>query len=79
MLGSQGKTVELIEAMFGPKRKYNRGKIDIGTWVFDMVERGTGMAFTLSNRTKETLVTGQVQHFVAPATMIVSDKFFALL
>lgn len=77
MLGGRGKTIEINESMFGHKSKYNRGKIDRGTWVFDMVERGSHRAFTfrVSNRTNEILVTGLVQHFVGPGTLIVSDTF----
>ena len=76
-LGGRGKTVEIDESMFGHKRKYNRGRIGRGTWVFGMVERGTGKALTfrVPNRTRETLVTGLVQQFVEPGTTIISDKF----
>ena len=41
-LGGRGKTVEIDESMFVHKCKYNRGRISRGTWVFRMVERGTG-------------------------------------
>jgi len=62
-LGSHGKTVEIDESMFGHKCKYNRGRIGRGTWVFGMVERGTGRALTfrVPNRARETLVTRLVQ------------------
>ena len=77
MLCGRGKTLEINESMFGHKSKYNRGKIDRGTWVFDMVESGSHRAFTfrVSNRTNEILVTGLVHHFVGPGTLIVSDTF----
>lgn len=76
-LGGRGKTVEIDESMFGHKRKYNRGRVSIGTWVFGMVERDSGRALTfrVPNRTRETLVTGLIQHFVEPGTLIISDKF----
>ena len=76
-LGGRGKTIEIDESMFGHKRKYNRGRVGRGTWVFGMVERGTGraLAFRVPNRTRETLVTGLVQKFVEPGTTIISDKF----
>ena len=76
-LGGRGKTVEIDESMFGHKRKYNRGRISKGTWVFGMVERGSGRALTfrVPNRTRETLVTGLVQNFIEPRTLIISDKF----
>ena len=76
-LGGRGKTIEIDESMFGHKRKYNRGRVGQGTWVFGMVERGTGqaLAFRVPNRTRETLVTGLVQKFVEPGTTMISDKF----
>ena len=57
-LGGRGKTVEIEESMFGAKRKYNRGRVSEGTWVFGMVERCTGrsLAFRVPNRSRETLV-----------------------
>ena len=74
-LGGRGKTIEIDESMFGHKCKYNRGRVSQGTWVFGMVERGTGqaLAFRILNRTRETLVTGLVQKFVEPGTTIISD------
>ena len=76
-LGGRGKTIEIDESMFGNKLKYNRGRISRGTWVFGMVERGSGRALTfrVPNRTRETLVTGLIQQFVEPGTTIISDKF----
>ena len=76
-LGGRGKTVKIDKSMFGHKRKYNCGWINRGTWVFGMVERGTGqaLAFQVPIITRETLVAGLVQQFVEPGTTIVSDKF----
>ena len=67
-----GKTIEIDESMFGHKRKYNHGRVSQGTWVFGMVERGTGraLAFGVPNRTRETLVPGLVQKFVEPGTYL---------
>ena len=58
-LRGRGKTVEIDESMFGHKRKYNRGRVSEGAWVFGMVERGSGRALTfrVPDRTRETLVT----------------------
>ena len=58
-LGGRGKTVEIDESMFGHKRKYNRGRVSEGTWVFGMVERGSGrtLTFCVPDRARETLVT----------------------
>ena len=76
-LGGRGKTVEIDESMFGHKRKYNRGRVSEGAWVFGMVERGSGRALTfrVPDRTRETLVTRLVQEFIQPGTVIISDKF----
>ena len=62
-LGGRGKTVEIDESMFGHKRKYNRGRVSEGAWVFGMVERGSGRALTfcVPGRVRETLVTRLVQ------------------
>ena len=51
--------MEIDESMFGHKRKYNRGRVSEGAWVFGMVERGGGRALTfrVPDRTRETLVT----------------------
>ena len=76
-LGSRGKIIKINESLFGHKRKYNRGQVGQGTWVFGMVKRGTGwcLAFRVPNRTRETLVTGLVQKFIEAGTTIISDKF----
>ena len=62
------------QSMFGHKCKYNRGWVGQGTWVFSMVERGTGraLAFHIPNRTRQTLETGLVQKFVEPGTTVIS-------
>ena len=76
-LGRRGKTVEIDESMCGHKRKYNRGQVSEGAWVFGMVERGNGRAFIfcVPDRTRETLVTRLIQEFIEPGTVILSDKF----
>ena len=76
-LGGRGKTVEIDESMFGNKRKYNRGRVSEGQWVFGMVERDTGrsLVFCVPDRQRETLVTRLVREFVEPGTVIISDKF----
>ena len=75
-LGGRGKTVEIDESMFGHKRKYNRGRVSEGTWVFGMVERGSGRALTfrVPDRTRETLVTRLVQEFIQPGTAMVNHS-----
>ena len=63
--------------MFGHKCKYNCGRVSEGTWVFSMVERGSGctLMFRVPDHTRETLVTRLVQEFIQPGTVILSDKF----
>ena len=52
------------------------GQVSEGTWVFGMVERGSGRALTFCGEsTRETLVTRLVQEFIQPGTVILSDKF----
>ena len=75
-LGGRGKTVEIDESMFGNKRKYNRGRVSEGQWVFGMVEWDTGRSLVLRiPDRRETLVTRLVLEFIEPVTVIISDKF----
>ena len=39
-IGGLGKTVEIDESKFGAKRKYKRGRVSEGPWVFVVVELG---------------------------------------
>ena len=69
--------MEIGESMFGNKRKYNRGRVCEGQWVFGMVEQDTGrsLVFRVPDRQRETLVTRLVRECVEPGTVIISDKF----
>ena len=69
-LGDQGKTVEIDKSMFGNKRKYNRGRVSEGRWVFGMVERDTGrsLVFRVPDHQRETLVTRLVHEFIGNQT-----------
>ena len=44
LLGGPGQIVEVDEAKFG-KRKFNRGQIVDGSWVYGGIERGTNRCF----------------------------------
>lgn len=46
-LGGIGKIVEIDESKFG-KRKYHRGRIVEGSWVFGAFERDTGRVFMIT-------------------------------
>ena len=73
--------MEIDESMFGNKRKYNRGRVSEGTWVFGMVERGSGgaLTFRVRDHTRETLVTRLVQEFIQPGTVILLTNFHLIL
>lgn len=49
-IGGVGLEVEIDESKFG-KRKYNRGHLVVGQWVFVGVERGSNRCFFNSSRT----------------------------
>ncbi|KAK9873686.1 hypothetical protein WA026_023686 [Henosepilachna vigintioctopunctata] len=72
-LGGVGKIVEIDEAKFG-KRKYNRGRIIEGQWIFGGIERQSKKIFLIPvpNRSKETLLE-IINEWVLPGTTIMSD------
>lgn len=72
-LGGVGVIVEIDEAKFG-KRKYNRGRIIEGQWVFGGFERETKRVFLVPvpNRTADTLLD-VIRQWILPGTTIVSD------
>ena len=57
-LGGLGKTMEIDQSKFGAKRKYKRGRVSDGLWVFGVVEQGLQkvLLFGVPHRTRETLV-----------------------
>ncbi len=73
-IGGPGKIVEIDESKFG-KRKYNRGRVTDGHWVFGGIERGTSNAFmvVVPDRTKQTLI----QTYIRPGTTVISDEWRA--
>ena len=76
-LGGLGKTVEIDESKFGAKRKYKRGRVSEGPWVFGVVERGLQkvLLFRVPDRTRETLVHRLITTHIQPGTVIYSDQF----
>jgi len=76
-LGGLGKTVEIDESKFGAKRKYKRGRVSEGPWVFGVVERGSQkvLLFRVPDRTRETLVHRLITTHIRPGTVIYSDQF----
>ena len=76
-LGCLGKTVEIDESKFGAKRKYKRGRVLEGPWVFNVVEQGSQkvLLFRVPDRTRETLVHRLITTHMQPGTVIYSDQF----
>jgi len=73
MIGGEGTIVEIDEAKFG-KRKYHRGRMIEGQWVFGGVERGSRKSFyvLVPTRNAETL-TEVILKYIRPGTTIMSD------
>ena len=78
-IGGPGLTVEIDESKFG-KRKYNRGRIVDGQWVFGGICRETRDIFLVplenNNRDKATLEPLLINH-IAPGSTIISDCWAA--
>ena len=76
-LGGLGKTVEIDESKFGAKRKYKRGRVSEGPWVFGVVESGSQkvLLFRVPDRTRETLVHRLITTHICLGTVIYSDQF----
>ena len=69
--------MEIDESKFGAKRKYKRGRVSEGPWVFGIVERGSQkvLLFRVPDRTGETLVHRLITTHIQPGTVIYSDQF----
>ena len=76
-LGDGGKTVEIDESKFGAKRKYQRGSVSEGRWVFGTVERGSQkvLLFRVPDHTRETFVHRLITTQILPGTVIYLDQF----
>ncbi|KYQ53651.1 hypothetical protein ALC60_03886 [Trachymyrmex zeteki] len=72
-LGGPGRVVEIDEAKIG-HRKYNRGRLLKGTWIFGEYERGSKKIFILpvEDRTEQTLLPC-IKEWIMPGTTVVSD------
>ncbi|KYQ50359.1 hypothetical protein ALC60_10560 [Trachymyrmex zeteki] len=72
-LGGPGCTVQIDEAKIG-KRKYNRGRLVKGQWVFGGYEQGSKKVFVVpvEDRTEKTLLA-IIKEWILPGTTIVSD------
>ena len=78
-IGGPGTIVEIDEAKFG-KRKYNRGRIVDGSWVLGGVQRHSKKCFLAvcpQNTRSEAVLLPIIQRYVAPGTLIITDKWKA--
>jgi len=73
MLEGQGTIVEIDEAKIR-KRKFQKGRLITGQWIFGGVERETGKLFIecVPDRSASTLLT-VIKKWIKPGTIIVSD------
>ena len=76
-IGGVGHVVEIDESKFG-KRKYNRGRLRDGAWVFGGLDRQTDDAFlvVVEDRSADTLIP-IIQDKIRPGTTIHSDEWAA--
>ncbi|XP_071578824.1 uncharacterized protein [Temnothorax nylanderi] len=72
-LGGPGRTVEIDEAEIG-HRKYNRGRLLKGNWIFGGYERESKKIFIVpvEDRTEETLLAC-IKEWIMPGTTNLSD------
>ena len=75
VIGGQDVEVEIDESKFG-RRKYNRGRLVEGHWVFGEVERITGECFLVEveHRDAATLLP-LIQQYIRPGSIIYSDEW----
>lgn len=74
MMGGENKVVEVDESKFG-KRKFHRGRMVEGQWVFGMIERGNPknvVMISVDKRDEATLLP-IIQKYIRPGTTIMSD------
>ena len=77
-IGGPGTIVEIDESKFG-RRKYNRGRLVEGQWIFGGVQRGNSGNFfvvPVENRDADTLIQ-IIREWVLPGTTIISNYWKA--
>ena len=78
MIGGEGHIVEIDETKFG-KRKYNRGRMVEGSWIFGMIditskdECAYRLEICEDNKRNESTLMSYIQKHVRPGTTIYSD------
>lgn len=79
LIGGVGKIVEIDETKVG-KRKYNKGRIVDGVWVFGMIEREGGeyrLEVCEHNKRDRATLLRYIHQHVAPGSTIISDEWRA--
>lgn len=76
-IGGRRQIVEIDEAKFG-HRKYNRGRVIEGKWIFGGIERESNLFFMepVMDRSKKTLLE-VIKRRIKPGTTIISDYWRA--
>ena len=69
--------MEIDESKFGAMRKYERGRVSEGPWVFGVAEQGYQkvVVFRVPDRTRETLVKHIITTHILAGPIIYFDKF----
>ena len=75
-IGGPGIVVQIDEAQIG-RRKYNRGRIKEDTWVFGMIDANGEVRMEICPRRDAATLTGILQRYVAPGSIIHSDGWRA--
>lgn len=77
MIGGEGVEVEIDESLLG-RRKYNRGRIINGTWIFGAIEKESKKLFIVpvKKRSRKVLLR-IIKKRIAPGSIILSDKWRA--
>ena len=88
LIGGEGHTVEIDETKVG-KRKYNRGRMVEGSWIFGMIDIGTQesrksegdyrLEICQDNKRDEETLIPYIQKHVKPGTTIHSDCWKAYI
>lgn len=76
-IGGEGCTVQIDESKFG-KRKYNRGYMIDGHWVFGVIDEQTKelrLNMVPDNERSRANMQGLIESMIKPGTRIVSDSF----
>lgn len=74
-LGSRGEIIEIDESYF-MKRKYGKGRLRKGTWVFGAIERNgrkRSKVFIVKNRDANSLTSIILKHISLRSSMLISD------